>query len=59
MVVHNDRLVPNEQTLDLFERAGEPKKVVMLRGINHHDVYSGEPFETTMNTAVEWFNEHI
>lgn len=59
MVVENDLLVPNDQTLELFERAGEPKKLVMLQGINHHDVYSGEPFETTMNTAADWFAEHI
>jgi uncharacterized protein len=59
MVVENDLLVPNEQSLELYERAGEPKELIVLRDINHHDVYSGEPFRTTMNTAAQWFAKHI
>jgi hypothetical protein len=59
MVVENDLLVPNDQTLELVERAGEPKKLVMLRDINHHDVYSGEPFETTMSNAADWFAQYL
>jgi alpha-beta hydrolase superfamily lysophospholipase len=59
MVVEDDLLVPNEQTLDLYRKAGEPKGLLLLKGMRHHDVYSGTGFEMTMDAATAWFIEHF
>ncbi len=44
----NDRLVPPEESESLYRRAGEPKKLVVLRGFGHYEVYTGEPFRQVM-----------
>lgn len=59
MMVQDDLLVANDLTVELFERCGEPKKLITLRDINHHDVYSGEPFRQTMSAAADWFRTHL
>jgi fermentation-respiration switch protein FrsA (DUF1100 family) len=35
----NDRLVPPEESVQLYARAGEPKKLVVLKGYGHYEVY--------------------
>src|SRR5262249_22433545 len=36
----DDRLVPPEESQSLYARAGDPKKLVMLRGFGHYEVYA-------------------
>jgi fermentation-respiration switch protein FrsA (DUF1100 family) len=38
-----DRLVPSEESESLYARAGEPKKLVVLRGYGHYEVYAEPP----------------
>lgn len=59
MMVADDLLVPNDLTLELYQRAGHPKRLLTLRGLKHHDVYSGSGFEQTMDAATAWFIEHF
>jgi fermentation-respiration switch protein FrsA (DUF1100 family) len=40
----DDRLVPPEESESLYVHAGEPKKLVMLKGWGHYEVYTGEAF---------------
>jgi pimeloyl-ACP methyl ester carboxylesterase len=40
----NDRLVPPAESEAMYARAGEPKKLVMLNGFGHYEVYEGEAF---------------
>ena len=44
----NDRLVPPEESEAMYRRAGEPKKLVMLHGFGHYEVYTGEAFRQVM-----------
>src|SRR6185437_3781703 len=40
----DDRLVPPEESQALYAKAGEPKKLVVLKGWGHYEVYAGEAF---------------
>ncbi|HVH77276.1 MAG TPA: alpha/beta fold hydrolase [Stellaceae bacterium] len=55
----DDRLVPPAESEALYERAGEPKKLVVLKGFGHYQVYEGEAFRQVMDAALDWYREHI
>lgn len=57
--VEDDLLVPTEESEILYERAGEPKKLILMRGLAHHDVYAGDHFEEVMKHALAWFEDHL
>jgi hypothetical protein len=43
----------------LYKNAGEPKKLVMLEGHGHYDVYGGVAFKKVLDASIAWYNEHI
>ena len=55
----NDRLVPPDESQSLYAGAGEPKKLVMLKGFGHYEVYAGEALRQVMDTTLAWFGEHL
>lgn len=55
----NDRLVPPEESRHLYERAGEPKKLVVLHGYGHYEVYNEPAFSEVMQATVEWFQRYL
>ncbi len=55
----NDRLVPPDESEALYVKAGEPKKLVVLKGWGHYEVYAGEAFRQVMAPTVAWFREHL
>ena len=55
----DDRLVPPEESRSLYERAGEPKKLVVLEGYGHYEVYAEPAFGEVMRETVAWFGEHL
>jgi dipeptidyl aminopeptidase/acylaminoacyl peptidase len=55
----DDRLVPQEESEALYARAGEPKKLVVLEGFGHYEVYAGEPFRHVMEPTVAWFHQYL
>jgi uncharacterized protein len=55
----NDRLVPPEESEALFSRAGEPKRLVVLRGWGHYEVYAGEALRQVMQPTLAWYREHL
>lgn len=52
-----DELAPPDLSLDAFQQAKEPKKLVLLPG-NHFSPYS-EQFSLTGNEARDWFTRHL
>ena len=50
----DDRLVPPEESEALYARAGEPKKLVVLKGFGHYDVYIGEALNQVMEASLDW-----
>lgn len=55
----NDRLVPPEESLHLYERAGQPKKLVVLKGYGHYEVYVEPAFSEVMQPTLAWYQEHL
>jgi fermentation-respiration switch protein FrsA (DUF1100 family) len=57
-----DITVPPEESLQLYARASEPKKVVIMEGRNHYDTFqftNPEVFKEVMDVALDWFAVHI
>jgi uncharacterized protein len=55
----NDRLVPPDESVQLHARAGEPKKLVVLRGYGHYEVYAEPAFSEVMQATVAWYQQHL
>jgi dipeptidyl aminopeptidase/acylaminoacyl peptidase len=55
----DDRLVPPEESLELYRRAGEPKKLLVLKGYGHYEVYTEPAFTELMTPVVAWYREHL
>jgi len=55
----NDTLVPIGESRSMYEKAGEPKKLVILEGVEHHALYHTPAFERVMTHATEWFDTHL
>jgi hypothetical protein len=43
----------------MFARAGEPKRLVILPGRAHYDVYAGDCFAEVMDHATAWFSLYL
>ena len=55
----DDRLVPPEESIQLHARAGEPKRLVVLRGYGHYEVYREPAFGEVMRATLAWYREHL
>lgn len=55
----DDRLVPPEDCQSLFDKAQEPKKLVVLSGIGHYEVYAKPAFDDVMRETVAWLRLHL
>ena len=57
VVAAGDHLTPADLALDAYERAREPKKLVILPG-GHFDAYI-DGFDDASGAARDWFLEHL
>jgi uncharacterized protein len=57
IIALGDELAPPDLSLDAYQQAKEPKKLVLLPG-NHFAPYSDE-FALTGNEARDWFTRHL
>ena len=57
LVAEDDVLTPTELTLATYQKAREPKKLVILPG-GHFDAYA-KGFDASMVPARDWFLEHL
>ena len=55
----DDRLVPPQESIQLHARAGEPKRLVVLRGYGHYEVYREPAFGEVMQATLAWYREHL
>ena len=54
-----DRLVPPEESSALYERAGEPKKLMTLKGYGHYEVYREPAFSEVMRETIAWYQRYV
>lgn len=56
----NDRLIAGAELPSAHAKAKEPKRLVVLPGLAHHEIYgSGAGFTPTMEAAGAFFAEHL
>ena len=55
----NDRLVLPEESEQLYAHAGEPKKLVVLKGYGHYEVYTEPAFSEVMAATLEWYRRYL
>ncbi|HEU4371224.1 MAG TPA: alpha/beta fold hydrolase [Methylomirabilota bacterium] len=55
----NDRLVPPEESAQLHARAGEPKRLVVLKGYGHYEVYAEPAFSEVMRATLDWYGRWL
>jgi fermentation-respiration switch protein FrsA (DUF1100 family) len=56
-VAREDGLTPSELAIEAYERAREPKRLVLLPG-GHFDGY-GDGFDIASAAATDWFSQHL
>ena len=49
----------SKELLELMELAGEPKKLVVLKGWGHYEVYAGRAFTEVMGETLAWYQKHL
>ena len=57
VVADHDNIAVADLALKAYERALEPKRLVMIKG-GHFDPYLGE-FKTASGAAIDWFKTHL
>ncbi|MGH7322830.1 MAG: alpha/beta hydrolase [Candidatus Rokuibacteriota bacterium] len=55
----DDDLISPEESQLMYARAREPKRLVVLPGVPHYGVYSGEAFRRVIALAHEWYGTHF
>ena len=59
ITTEDDRLVPPEESRSLYDHAGEPKKLIVLKGYGHYDVYAEPAFGEVMAATLAWYRAHL
>ena len=61
--VHHHRRRPagaaRTKAKSLYAKAGEPKKLVVLKGWGHYEVYTGEAFRQVIEPTLAWYQTHL
>lgn len=54
-----DTLTPTDMAIAAYERAMEPKKLVVMEGGKHFDAYTEPGLSQSAPPAIEWFDRHL
>jgi uncharacterized protein len=58
IAVEKDAVTPEEQSFRLYEKAREPKKLVLYRQTTHYGIYN-DYFDDVAANVVDWYNRHL
>ncbi len=58
IAVENDAVTPEAQSMRLYEKAGEPKKLVIFRQTTHYGIYN-DYFNEVAANVVDWYNRYL
>ncbi|MFQ5472418.1 MAG: alpha/beta hydrolase, partial [Dehalococcoidia bacterium] len=59
IAAEHDAICPDDELERMYERAGDPKKFVLVEGLTHFQCYEGEGMERTSGAAIEWFEANL
>jgi dipeptidyl aminopeptidase/acylaminoacyl peptidase len=58
IAVEHDATTPTDHAIDLYERAGAPKRLIMQRHTTHYAAYA-QYGDEVVPSIVEWFDRHL
>ena len=53
-----DAVTPEDQTFRLFEKAGQPKKLILQKETSHYAAY-GKYFDEVTPQIIDWYDRHL
>ena len=59
IAAEHDAICPADELKRMYDRAGDPRKFVLIEGATHFQCYEGQGFERTCGAAVEWYKAHL
>jgi uncharacterized protein len=54
-----DTVTPTDQVIEMFRRTSEPKKLWVIPGIEHYNVYEEPYVGQILEATVAWFDQHL
>ena len=54
-----DAITPADDVVDMYERTGEPKKLWVIPGAVHYDVYREARAHEILDASIAWMAEHM
>jgi uncharacterized protein len=58
IAVENDAVTPEEQSVQLYEKAGEPKKLILFRQTTHYGIYN-DYFNDVAAAVVHFYDSYL
>jgi alpha/beta superfamily hydrolase len=58
IAVEHDAVTPEEQSVRLYEKAGEPKKLILFRQTTHYGIYN-DYFNDVAAAVADFYNAHL
>ncbi|MBI4527877.1 MAG: alpha/beta hydrolase [Deltaproteobacteria bacterium] len=58
IAVEHDAVTPEEQSFRLYEKAGEPKKLILFRQTTHYGIYN-DYFKEVAGAVVDFYNQYL
>ena len=59
IAAEKDTLTPAEDIVEMYKRTVEPKKLWVISGINHHNVYEEPYLSQVLEVSTDWLKDHI
>jgi dienelactone hydrolase len=59
IAAEHDVICPADELKRMHDRAGDPKKFVLVEGVTHFQCYEGQGMERTCGEAIEWYKAHL
>jgi fermentation-respiration switch protein FrsA (DUF1100 family) len=59
VIPSNDHLVSTASQMNAFEKAREPKQLLILEGCGHFNIYIGEHFKKNIKAQLEFLEKHV
>ena len=61
MFIHagGDTMIPVDESERMWRRSAEPRRLVVIPGIGHHEVHHGEAFRRVIGEVDDWFGRHL
>ncbi len=59
VAAEHDTVTPSAEFEALYAAAAEPRRLVVIPGIRHYQIYSGEPLRRSIAEAAGWFARYL